>query len=208
MLVIDAAKAPGEKIRISGGGRCNFTNRGATPAQFLSANPHFCISALSRYTPADFIALVDRHRIAWHEKTLGQLFCDGSAAQIIDMLLDEMKKAGAQLRLGANGRRRRKDRARLCPDSCRRARCWNAARWWWRRAASPFPRWAPPISAIAWRGSSACAVTPTRPGAGAADLRRAIAGATGAAVGRGGAGARRAAARRSSMKRCCSPIAA
>jgi hypothetical protein len=99
VLVLDAARAPGEKIRISGGGRCNFTNRGATPAQFLSANPHFCISALSRYSAADFIALVDRHGIAWHEKTLGQLFCDGSATQIIAMLLDEMKAAGARLRL-------------------------------------------------------------------------------------------------------------
>src|ERR1700712_4556029 len=86
VLVIDSAAAPGEKIRISGGGRCNFTHLGASPAQFLSANPHFCISALSRYTQQDFIALVDRHRIAWHEKTLGQLFCDGSATQIIDML--------------------------------------------------------------------------------------------------------------------------
>ena len=97
VAVIDAARAPGEKIRISGGGRCNFTNRGATPRQFVSGNPHFCISALSRYTPADFIALVDRHRIAWHEKTLGQLFCDGSATQIVTMLLDEMR--GADLRL-------------------------------------------------------------------------------------------------------------
>jgi predicted Rossmann fold flavoprotein len=100
VLVIDSAKAPGEKIRISGGGRCNFTNRGATPAQFLSANPHFCISALSRYTPPDFIALVDAHGIAWHEKTPGQLFCDRTAAQIVTMLLDEMAAAGAQLRLG------------------------------------------------------------------------------------------------------------
>jgi predicted Rossmann fold flavoprotein len=100
VLVLDAAKAPGEKIRISGGGRCNFTNRHATPKQFLSGNPHFCISALSRYTPADFIALVERHDIAWHEKTLGQLFCDGSATQVVAMLLDEMKQAGAELRLG------------------------------------------------------------------------------------------------------------
>ena len=99
VLVLDAAKKPGEKIRISGGGRCNFTNRDAAPAQFLSDNPHFCISALSRYQPADFIALVDRYRIGWHEKTLGQLFCDGSAVQIINMLLSEMTKAGAVLRL-------------------------------------------------------------------------------------------------------------
>ena len=101
VLVLEAAKAPGEKIRISGGGRCNFTNLHATPAQFLSANPSFCISALSRYTQQDFIGLVRRHGIGWHEKTLGQLFCDGSAGQIIDMLLTEMKKAGAQLRLNA-----------------------------------------------------------------------------------------------------------
>jgi predicted Rossmann fold flavoprotein len=99
VLVLDAARKPGEKIRISGGGRCNFTNRHATPAQFLSDNPHFCISALSRYSPADFIALVDRYRIKWHEKTLGQLFCDGSATQIIDMLLAEMKAGKALLRL-------------------------------------------------------------------------------------------------------------
>lgn len=99
VLVIDHAKAPGEKIRISGGGRCNFTNIGASPANFLSANPKFCVSALRRYTPKDFIALVERYGIAYHEKTLGQLFCDGSAKQIIDMLLAEMKTAGAQLRL-------------------------------------------------------------------------------------------------------------
>ncbi len=99
VLVLDSAKKPGEKIRISGGGRCNFTNIHATPAQFLSDNPHFCISALSRFSPADFIALVDRYRIKWHEKTLGQLFCDGTAVQIIDMLLAEMKAGQAQLRL-------------------------------------------------------------------------------------------------------------
>ena len=99
VLVVDHAKAPGEKIRISGGGRCNFTNLGATPANFLSANPKFCVSALRRYTPKDFIALVERYGIAYHEKTLGQLFCDGSARQVIDMLVAEMKAAGVQLRL-------------------------------------------------------------------------------------------------------------
>jgi predicted Rossmann fold flavoprotein len=99
VLVVEAASAPGEKIRISGGGRCNFTNLGVSPAQFLSANPHFCISALSRYRPADFIALVERHRIGWHEKTRGQLFCDGAATQITEMLLAEMRQAGAVLRL-------------------------------------------------------------------------------------------------------------
>ena len=98
VLVLDHAAAPGEKIRISGGGRCNFTNRHAAPGNFISANPAFCISALARYTAADFIGLVDRHRIAWHEKTLGQLFCDGSATQITNMLLAEM--GHAELRLG------------------------------------------------------------------------------------------------------------
>jgi len=99
VLVVDHAKAPGEKIRISGGGRCNFTNIHTAPANFLSANPKFCVSALRRYTPKDFIALVDRYGIAHHEKTLGQLFCDGSAMQIITMLLTEMDAAGAKLRL-------------------------------------------------------------------------------------------------------------
>ncbi|MCX5479853.1 NAD(P)/FAD-dependent oxidoreductase [Kaistia geumhonensis] len=99
VLVVDHARAPGEKIRISGGGRCNFTNLGATPANFLSANPRFAISALKRYTPRDFIALVERHRIAWHEKKLGQLFCDGSARQIVEMLVAEMAMGGVTLRL-------------------------------------------------------------------------------------------------------------
>jgi len=100
VLLIEQAKNPGEKIRISGGGRCNFTNLHTTPANFLSANPSFCRSALKGYTQHDFIALVDKHRIAWHEKTRGQLFCDGSSRQIIDMLLAECRAAGAQLQLG------------------------------------------------------------------------------------------------------------
>jgi len=102
VLVVDHAKAAGEKIRISGGGRCNFTNIHTAPGAFLSANSRFCISALSRYTPKDFVALVERHGIAWHEKTLGQLFCDDSARQIIDMLLEEMRRHGAVLRLGVS----------------------------------------------------------------------------------------------------------
>ncbi|MBX4967326.1 NAD(P)/FAD-dependent oxidoreductase [Rhizobium binae] len=100
VVVLDHARAPGEKIRISGGGRCNFTNINAGPKNFLSANPHFCKSALARFTPADFIAMIERHGIAWHEKTLGQLFCDDSAKDIIRMLLDEMRAAGAVLQLG------------------------------------------------------------------------------------------------------------
>ncbi len=89
VALLEKADAPGKKILISGGGRCNFTNLGAEPGNYLSANPHFAKSALARYQPADFIALVEKHGIAWHEKTLGQLFCDGSAKQIVAMLLEE-----------------------------------------------------------------------------------------------------------------------
>ena len=89
VLVLERAASVGKKILISGGGRCNFTNIGAGPANYISANPHFAKSALSRYTARDFLDLVERHGIAWHEKTLGQLFCDGSAKQIVQMLLDE-----------------------------------------------------------------------------------------------------------------------
>lgn len=99
VLLVDHADAPGEKIRISGGGRCNFTNLRAAPENFLSDNPRFCISALRRYTQRDFIGLVEKHNIAYHEKTLGQLFCDGSAKAIIDMLLAELGEAGVQLEL-------------------------------------------------------------------------------------------------------------
>jgi len=101
VLIVDHAAAPGEKIRISGGGRCNFTNLNTAPGAFLSQNPRFCISALSRYTAQDFIALVERGGVAYHEKALGQLFCDGSARQIIDLLLTEMNQGGVELRLGA-----------------------------------------------------------------------------------------------------------
>lgn len=96
-LVIDHARNPGEKIRISGGGRCNFTNMYAEAKNFLSANPHFCKSALARYTQWDFIELMDQHGIAWHEKTLGQLFCDGSAKQVVAMLAGELQRAGAEM---------------------------------------------------------------------------------------------------------------
>ena len=89
VALLDHATTIGEKIRISGGGRCNFTNIGTSPANFLSQNPHFCRSALARFTPQDFVALVTKHHIKFHEKTLGQLFCDGSSQQIIDMLLNE-----------------------------------------------------------------------------------------------------------------------
>lgn len=96
--VIDHANKVGKKILMSGGGRCNFTNTGTTPANFLSANPHFCKSALARYTPVDFIEMVERHGIAYHEKELGQLFCDVSSKQIVRMLVDECQAAGVQIR--------------------------------------------------------------------------------------------------------------
>lgn len=99
VLVVDHAAAPGEKIRISGGGRCNFTNIGTSARNFLSTNPHFAKSALGRYTQHDFVALVEKHGIAYHEKTLGQLFCDNSAKDVIAMLLDEMARAACELRL-------------------------------------------------------------------------------------------------------------
>ncbi len=97
VLVIDHAKAAGEKIRISGGGRCNFTNLGIAPERFISANPRFALSALKRFTQWDFIARLDAAGIAWHEKTLGQLFCDGPATQVVAMLLRDMERAGVAL---------------------------------------------------------------------------------------------------------------
>src|ERR1700759_3218047 len=93
VLLLEQARHPGEKIRISGGGRCNFTNLHTTPANFLSRNPRFCHSALSGYSQHDFIALVEQYGIAWHEKTRGQLFCDRSSRQIIDMLQEECRSA-------------------------------------------------------------------------------------------------------------------
>lgn len=106
VLVVEHAREPGEKIRISGGGRCNFTNLNATAEhgreRFLSANPRFALSALSRYTPQDFVRLVRSYGIAFHEKTLGQLFCDGSALQIVALLTGELRRAGAMLELGTS----------------------------------------------------------------------------------------------------------
>ncbi|CAN5686955.1 NAD(P)/FAD-dependent oxidoreductase [soil metagenome] len=100
VLVLERANKVGKKILMSGGGRCNFTNTGTMPANFLSTNPRFCISALARYTPADFIALVDAHGVAWHEKELGQLFCDYSSKQIVGMLMEECAAAGVRILTG------------------------------------------------------------------------------------------------------------
>jgi hypothetical protein len=109
VAVIERAERPGKKILISGGGRCNFTNLHTQPDNFLSANPHFAKSALARYTPADFIRLVERHAIAYHEKTLGQLFCDGSAQQIVDLLMRECADAGVRVLLSTSVSEVRRD---------------------------------------------------------------------------------------------------
>src|SRR5580704_1474584 len=97
VAVLEHADRIGKKILISGGGRCNFTNLQCRPENFLSANPHFCKSALARYTPSDFIALLEKHRIPYHEKKLGQLFCDGSAQSVVAMLEAECAAAGVQI---------------------------------------------------------------------------------------------------------------
>ena len=102
VLVVEHANKVGKKILMSGGGRCNFTNTGTHPDNFLSTNPHYCKSALARYTPADFIAMVERHGIAYHEKELGQLFCDESSKQIVRMLLDECAAAGVRIETGCS----------------------------------------------------------------------------------------------------------
>ncbi|WP_265569603.1 NAD(P)/FAD-dependent oxidoreductase [Sphingomicrobium nitratireducens] len=115
VLLVDHNGEPGRKILISGGGRCNFTNLDVAPERYLSANPHFAKSALARYTPADFLALVEKHGIAWHEKTLGQLFCDGSAKQIVAMLMAECSDAGVEYAFGEE------------PDVSRVGEAWNVA---------------------------------------------------------------------------------
>jgi len=117
VVVLEHGPQAGAKILISGGGRCNFTNLQTAPDRFFSDNPHFCKSALSRYTPADFLAMVEKHSIAWHEKTLGQLFCDVSARLIVAMLLDECAAAGAVVRVGQRiGAIHRSDRFRIETD--------------------------------------------------------------------------------------------
>ena len=108
VALLEHAETIGKKIRISGGGRCNFTNLGATHEQYVSRNPEFCRSALSRYTPQDFLELVRSHSIAFHEKTLGQMFCDHSAQSIIDMMIEECRRAGVEIRLGCRVREIRK----------------------------------------------------------------------------------------------------
>jgi hypothetical protein len=146
VLLLDHADEVGKKILISGGGRCNFTNRNVAPERYLSNNPHFCKSALKGYTQHDFLALIKKHKIAHHEKTLGQLFCNTSAREIVAMLLAECQAADVEIRtsqpLLASAKRTlsgfklsRKFLKRPC--LC------------WQRAGFPFPRWARPISVTA-----------------------------------------------------------
>jgi predicted Rossmann fold flavoprotein len=121
VLVVEHANRVGKKILMSGGGRCNFTNTGTSPENFLSANPHYCKSALARFRPPDFIAMVERHGIAYHEKELGQLFCDESSKQIVRMLLDECAAAGAHIETGCTIERVRHGDAGFHLDTARGA---------------------------------------------------------------------------------------
>ena len=153
VLLIEHYHALGEKIRISGGGRCNFTNVNAGPANYLSRNPDFCRSALARYTPAHFLRMVERHGIAWHEKKLGQLFCDDTAVDVIRMLKDECDRGRVHWRMPCpvDGVAREGDRF-VVRDGGRR--CSAARRWSSRPAASPCRRSAPRRSATGSRSSS------------------------------------------------------
>ena len=151
VLVLDHADEPGKKILISGGGRCNFTNSETAPERFLSDNPHYARSALSRYRPADFIALVEKHGIAWHEKGLGQLFCDGSARAIVAMLLDECRAAGVEVRCGQRiGDVGRSDRFHVQTDHG----AVDAGALVLATGGLSIRRWVPPVSRIRWRAGS------------------------------------------------------
>ena len=164
VLVLDHANKVGKKILMSGGGRCNFTNTGAAPANYLSANPHFCKSALARYTPAHFIGLVERHGIAYHEKELGQLFCDESSKLIVKLLLDECAEAGVEVRTHCGieqvahaddgGFRLRTSQGEASPRR----------RWWWPAAGCRSRAWARAVSATISRNSSATRCCRRAPG--------------------------------------------
>ena len=162
VAVIERSERAGKKILISGGGRCNFTNIHCRPENFISANPHFAKSALARYTPSDFIALVEKHRIPYHEKTLGQLFCDRSARDIMDMLESECREAGVRLFVKTSIQEVSED-DRVCGARWQK---WNFALrpWWSRPEGSPFRKWVRPGLATTWRAirlgdsrTSACA---------------------------------------------------
>jgi predicted Rossmann fold flavoprotein len=153
VLLVDHAEAPGAKILISGGGRCNFTNLATAPDRYLSANPHFARSALSRYTPRDFLELVEAYGIAWHEKTLGQLFCDGSAKQIVAMLLEECAIGEVEIACGRGiGEVRHADGLYHVTFGDRIA---SASALVIATAGPRSPRWAPPALPMIWPASSA-----------------------------------------------------
>src|SRR4051812_25139607 len=158
VLLLDHAVQVGAKILISGGGRCNFTNLHCAPDRFLSGNPDFCRSALGRYTQADFIALVERHGIAYHEKTLGQLFCDGSSRAVVAMLLAECAQGGVDVRVGCTIT----DVSRA--DSFRVETSTEASprlRLSWRQADCRSRKWGRPVSPMTLRTASDC-VSPSR----------------------------------------------
>ena len=151
--VLERAERPGKKILISGGGRCNFTNLYAEPENYLSSEPAFCRSALARYRPRDFIDLVERHGIAYHEKKLGQLFCDGSSREIVAMLMDEC--AGVGVRVEVNTPSRGKSGGTRSGLFCVRAGAENfaAGRSWSRRGDFRGRSWAEATSLIGLRGN-------------------------------------------------------
>ncbi len=162
VLVVEHANKVGKKILMSGGGRCNFTNTGASPANYLSANPHFCKSALARYTPAHFIELVERHGIAYHEKELGQLFCDVSSKLIVKMLLDECAAADVRVETSCS------IEAIVHGDSgAFRVRSslgeFAAPAWSWPAAACRSRAWAPAASDTKSPGSSGTRSCPRAP---------------------------------------------
>ena len=153
VLVVDHADRPGEKIRISGGGRCNFTNLGCGPANFLGENPRFATSALRRYTQHDFIKRIDKAGIAWHEKTLGQLFCDDSAKQIVRMLTDDMAAAGVTLKMKAGVERLASSGDGFTVSLSDGSQA-TAASLVVATGGKSIPRWARPAGPMRWRASS------------------------------------------------------
>jgi hypothetical protein len=141
----------GRKILISGGGRCNFTNLHCGPGNFISENKHFAKSALAGYGPRDFLELVERYGIRWHEKTLGQLFCDGSARQIVEMLLAECARGGVEVVVEARGIE--VERGRGGVGFVARRGSLRGSRWWWRRGDCRSQRWGRQGWGMSWRGS-------------------------------------------------------
>ena len=153
VAVLERAERVGKKILISGGGRCNFTNIYCAPENFISSNPHFAKSALARYTPSDFLALIENHSIRYHEKTLGQLFCCSRSAQdILGMLEQECRESGVQLFL--NSQSLEVTRTTEFVVAHRGKRNFTLLPWSSQPVEFRFQRWEPPASAMTWRGNS------------------------------------------------------